>query len=75
MSQAAEARARRMRAFALVRRRHTREDASLTPEERLRFTDEMMKFWGAPQALDSARSTDEPMTLWRAMRARLRATP
>lgn len=68
-----EERDKRARAFALVRRRHTENDAALTPEERVAITDELIRFWKAPDLpAGNARPTDEPMALWREMRARLR---
>jgi hypothetical protein len=67
-----EERERRASAFALVRRRHTQEDAALTPEQRLAITDELIRFWKAPDVPGESRPTDEPMTLWRELRRRLR---
>ena len=67
-----EERDKRARAFALVRRRHTENDAALTPAERVALTDEMIRFWKAPDVPGKARPTDEPVALWREMRARLR---
>lgn len=68
----AEEREKRARAFALVRRRHTQDDAALTPNERLAMTDELIRFWGAPNVPGTTRTTDEPMALWRDFRDRLR---
>jgi hypothetical protein len=82
-----EERERRARAFARVRRKRTREQASLTPEERLARADDLASLWEPPQATEdgfvlrgrphsgNVRSTDEPIELWRAIRARLRGSP
>ena len=63
---------RKARAFALVRRRHTQDDAALTPEQRVAITDEMIQFWKTPNVPGDTRPTDEPMALWRELRPRLR---
>lgn len=68
-----EERERRGRAFALVRQRHTREDAQLTPEERVALTDEMLRFWGSPSTPSEASSTDEPLSFLRDVRRRRRS--
>ena len=68
-------RERRARAFALVRKRHTQDDAALTPEQRVAMTDEMLRFWKAPDVPGDTRATDEPMALWRALRPGKRGSP
>lgn len=61
--------------FARKRRNRAREQAARAPIDRVRAADELRALWRPETLPGTARATDEPIELWREIRARLRTRP
>lgn len=61
--------------FARKRRNRTRQQAARLPLDRVRAADELRSLWRPETIPGTIRPTDEPIELWRELRARLRSCP
>ena len=64
--------AKRADRFARKRRNRTVQQAARTPLDRLASSDDLRSLWQPSNVPGTIRPTDEPIELWRAVRARQR---
>jgi hypothetical protein len=75
MDDSEERRATKAAMFARKRRNRTRQQGARAPLARVESADELRSLWHPENVPGTIRPTDEPIELWRELRARLRARP